>query len=232
VTALTEIVKELVLMNKATQQATVKAIEEICVTCGGPHPYYECLAIDGNTFNASAATGTYNQGGPGYRPQGDLNYRASNQMGPPGFNQQRGQNFSQGNNNYQASNYQTPNNQAQVGPSNEFSNYMMTNDVNMRVMQNQINNMKVELSKQTNELKNMMSSFMQMNSPSGSGSLPSNTVSNPRGDLKAVTTRSRVSYDGPTVPLTFSPLPKDVEHETEATKDKVQTTNLGSIAYV
>ncbi|GKB19352.1 reverse transcriptase domain-containing protein [Tanacetum coccineum] len=36
VTALTEIVNELVLMNKATQQATVKAIEETCVTCGGP----------------------------------------------------------------------------------------------------------------------------------------------------------------------------------------------------
>ncbi|GJU07039.1 hypothetical protein Tco_1123469 [Tanacetum coccineum] len=62
VTALTEIVKELVLMNKATQQATVKAIEETCVTCGGPHPYYECLAADGNTFDAYAAVGTYNQG--------------------------------------------------------------------------------------------------------------------------------------------------------------------------
>nr|GFC00757.1 reverse transcriptase domain-containing protein [Tanacetum cinerariifolium] len=35
VIALTEIVKELVLMNKATQQATVKAIEETYVTCGG-----------------------------------------------------------------------------------------------------------------------------------------------------------------------------------------------------
>ncbi|GJY45029.1 hypothetical protein Tco_0433242 [Tanacetum coccineum] len=64
VTALTEIIKELVLINKATQQASMKAIEEIYVTCGGPHPYYECLATDGNTFNASAATGTYNQGGP------------------------------------------------------------------------------------------------------------------------------------------------------------------------
>ncbi|GKC93777.1 reverse transcriptase domain-containing protein [Tanacetum coccineum] len=68
VTALTEIVKELVLINKAYQQASVKAVEETCVTCGGPHPYYECLATDSNTFNASAATGTYNQGGPGYRP--------------------------------------------------------------------------------------------------------------------------------------------------------------------
>ncbi|GKD94426.1 hypothetical protein Tco_1374263 [Tanacetum coccineum] len=65
VTALTEIVKDLVLMNKATQQATMKAIEETCLTCGGPHPYYECLATGGNTFDACAAVGTYNQVGNG-----------------------------------------------------------------------------------------------------------------------------------------------------------------------
>nr|GEZ30137.1 reverse transcriptase domain-containing protein [Tanacetum cinerariifolium] len=96
VTAFTEIVKELVLMNKATQQATVKAIEETYVTCSRPHPYYECLATSGNTFDACAAVGTYNQGGNGYRPQGDPTYRASNQMGPPGFpplNVQNNQNY-------------------------------------------------------------------------------------------------------------------------------------------
>ncbi|GKF39245.1 reverse transcriptase domain-containing protein, partial [Tanacetum coccineum] len=96
VTALTEMVKELVLMNKANQQASVKVVDEICVTCGGPHPYYECLVTDSNTFNAYAAMGTYNQGGPRYRPQGDPNYRASNQMGTPGFphlNVQNNQNY-------------------------------------------------------------------------------------------------------------------------------------------
>nr|GEY19115.1 reverse transcriptase domain-containing protein [Tanacetum cinerariifolium] len=162
VTTLIEIVKETVLMNKATQQATVKAIEETCVTCGGPHPDYECLTTSGKTFDACAVVRPYNQEGNRYRPQGDLNYRASNQMGPlsfpppnvqnnqnynhyiqnqgnyqapnnQGFNQQKGQNFNQGNNNYQA-----PNNQTQVGPSNDFSNYMKTNDVNMRDMKNQI----------------------------------------------------------------------------------------------
>nr|GEU76959.1 hypothetical protein [Tanacetum cinerariifolium] len=55
VTALTEIVEELVLMNKVTQQDTVKSIEDTCVTCGGPHPYYECLANGGNTFDACAS---------------------------------------------------------------------------------------------------------------------------------------------------------------------------------
>nr|GEV34357.1 hypothetical protein [Tanacetum cinerariifolium] len=58
----------MLLQNKTPSPAPVKAIEEIFVTCGGPHPYYECLATDDNTFNASAATGTYNQGGHGYRP--------------------------------------------------------------------------------------------------------------------------------------------------------------------
>ncbi|GJT57312.1 hypothetical protein Tco_0992366 [Tanacetum coccineum] len=63
ITALTDVVKAMLLQNKTPSPAPVKAIEEICVTCGGLHPYYECLATDGNTFNASAATGTYNQGG-------------------------------------------------------------------------------------------------------------------------------------------------------------------------
>ncbi|GJR90336.1 reverse transcriptase domain-containing protein [Tanacetum coccineum] len=159
VTALTEMVRELVLMNKANQQASMKAVKETCVTCGGPHPYYECLATDSNTFNASAATGTYNQGGPGYRPQGYPNYR-------------------------------------------------------------------------NNEIKNMLSNFFQTQSPSGSGSLPSNIVANSRGDVKDITTRSGVSYDGPTIPPTHSPLPKEMEHETEATKDKVQNTSSESTAHV
>ncbi|GKE50268.1 reverse transcriptase domain-containing protein [Tanacetum coccineum] len=73
---------------------------------------------------------------------------------------------------------------------------------------------------------------MQNQNSSGSGSLPSNTIANPRGDVKAITTRSGVAYDGPTIPPTPSPLPKEVERETEATKDKVQNTSLGSTAHV
>ncbi|GJY59186.1 reverse transcriptase domain-containing protein [Tanacetum coccineum] len=50
-------------------------------------------------------------------------------------------------------------------------------------------------------LKNMMASFFQMNtaSSSGSGSLPSNTIANPKGELKAITTRSGIVLDGPSV---------------------------------
>ncbi|GKA27814.1 reverse transcriptase domain-containing protein [Tanacetum coccineum] len=54
------------------------------------------------------------------------------------------------------------------------------------------------------------------------GSLPSNTVANPISDLKAITTRSGVSYDGPPIPPPFSSLPKVVEREPEVTKDTVQ----------
>ncbi|GJR06262.1 reverse transcriptase domain-containing protein [Tanacetum coccineum] len=199
--ALTDAVNAMLRHVKTSPPEIVKAIFESCVTCGGPHPYYECLAADGNTFNASTAVSTYNQN-QGYRPQGDPNYRASNQMdqAPP-----------------------------QVGPSNDLSNYMKANDVNMRVMQKQISNMTTELKKDmdttltrqnnafknelTNDIKNMMSSFFQMNiaSSSGSGSLHSNTVANLRGDLKAITTRSGISYDGPPIPPPFSPLPKIVE---------------------
>ncbi|GJX68863.1 reverse transcriptase domain-containing protein [Tanacetum coccineum] len=88
------------------------------------------------------------------------------------------------------------------------------------------------MAKQSNELKNMMASFFQMQNPSGSGSVPSNTVANPRGDLKVATTRSGVSYDGPSIPPTSSFLPKEVECESEVIKDKVQTINLGSTTHV
>ncbi|GKD95017.1 hypothetical protein Tco_1374854 [Tanacetum coccineum] len=70
----------------------------------------------------------------------------------------------------------------------------------------------------------MLTKFMNTNSAftSGSGSLPSDTVANPRGDMKAITTRSGVSYDGPQVPPPPFSLPKVVEHEPEVTTDTVQ----------
>ncbi|GJS41567.1 reverse transcriptase domain-containing protein [Tanacetum coccineum] len=73
---------------------------------------------------------------------------------------------------------------------------------------------------------------MQNQNSSGLGSLPSNIVANPRGEVKSITTRSGVAYDGPTIPPTPSPLSKEVERETEVTKDKVQNTSLESTAHV
>ncbi|GKE28748.1 reverse transcriptase domain-containing protein, partial [Tanacetum coccineum] len=76
----------------------------------------------------------------------------------------------------------------------------------------------------TNDIKNMMGSFLKMSTAfsSVSGSLPSNTVDNPRGDLKAITTQSGISYDGPPILPLLSPLPKVVEREPRVTKDTVK----------
>ncbi|GKA43493.1 hypothetical protein Tco_0736217 [Tanacetum coccineum] len=65
--------------------------------------------------------------------------------------------------------------------------------------------------------------------PPGSGILPSNTIINPKVDLKGITTRSGVAYQGPTIPTTTSSLPKVVKRETEVTKDTVPPINNGSI---
>nr|GEV13314.1 hypothetical protein [Tanacetum cinerariifolium] len=75
-TAMTAILKQ---FQETPPPAFVKSVEEICVTCGGAHPYYQCLAADGNTFPelrdniqgyVSAAASNYNQGNSGYRPPG------------------------------------------------------------------------------------------------------------------------------------------------------------------
>nr|GEZ14587.1 reverse transcriptase domain-containing protein [Tanacetum cinerariifolium] len=177
--------------------ASVKAVEEMCVTCG--------------------ATDNYNQGNPGYRPQG-----VANQMRPPGFaqpnvenNQNRfgpPQGFNRGNNFNQEQSYQATAPPNQNFYLNELKKIKRMNDASMKAMhqidmvKNELRNemktsIQTSLSSQTNEIKNMMASLLQMNtaSTSGSGSLPSNTVANPKGELKAITTCSGLDTDGPTV---------------------------------
>nr|GEW20006.1 reverse transcriptase domain-containing protein [Tanacetum cinerariifolium] len=63
--------------------------------------------------------------------------------------------------------------------------------------------------------------FIKMNTASslGSRTLPNNTITNPKEDLKGITTRNGTAYQGPTIPTTYSSLHPVVEHETEATKD-------------
>ncbi|GKA69842.1 hypothetical protein Tco_0775906 [Tanacetum coccineum] len=79
-------------------------------------------------------------------------------------------------------------------------------------------------------LTDILSKFVNVNTASslGTGSLPSNTVTNPKEDLKGITTRSGVAYQGPTILTTSSSSPKVVERETEVTKDTVPPTNNGS----
>nr|GEW30815.1 hypothetical protein [Tanacetum cinerariifolium] len=163
-TAMTAILKQ---FQATPPPASVKAVEEICVTCG--------------------AAVNYNQGNSSYRPLG-----VANQIRPP-----------------------APTQQNQVVPLSELEKIKRINEANMKAMQTQINNVKNELrnqmknsiqasmSNQTNELKNMMASFFQMNiaSTSGSGSLPRNTITNLKGELKAITTRSGIVFDGSSIPI-------------------------------
>nr|GEW52680.1 hypothetical protein [Tanacetum cinerariifolium] len=168
----------------------------------------------------AAATVNYNQGNSGYRPSG-----VANQIRPSGFAQPNVQNnqnrfsqplgYNRDNNFNQDKSYQAPTQQNQSVPFSELEKIKRVNEANMKAMQTQINNVKNELrnemknsiqasmSNQTNELKNMMASFFQMNtaSTSGSGSLPSNTIANPKGELKAITNRSGIVLDGPFVPI-------------------------------
>nr|GEW35827.1 reverse transcriptase domain-containing protein [Tanacetum cinerariifolium] len=73
-TAMTTILEQ---FQATPPPASVKAIEEICVTCGGAHPYYQCLAAGGNTFSelqdniqgyVAAAAFNYKQGNSSYCP--------------------------------------------------------------------------------------------------------------------------------------------------------------------
>nr|GEX21623.1 hypothetical protein [Tanacetum cinerariifolium] len=64
------------------------------------------------------------------------------------------------------------------------------------------------------------------------GAYQGNIITNPKEDLKGITTRSGTAYQGPTIPTTSSSLPTVVERETEATKDMVHPTNNESIKNV
>nr|GFB39670.1 reverse transcriptase domain-containing protein [Tanacetum cinerariifolium] len=75
----------------------------------------------------------------------------------------------------------------------------------------------------------MFGQFMKMNTASslGSRTLSGNTITNPKEDLKGITTRRGTAYLGPTIPTTSSSS-SVVKRETEETKDTVHPTNNGS----
>ncbi|GKE13568.1 hypothetical protein Tco_1417119, partial [Tanacetum coccineum] len=114
---------------------------------------------------------------------------------------------------YQAPSYQAPAPQAHGVSKADFESYVKANDAVMQNMQSQMTN-----------ITDLLTKFVNSNtaSTSGSGSLPSNTIANPKGDVKAITTRSGVSYNGPQVPPPISSLPKEMENKPEVTKDTVQ----------
>ncbi|GJZ03871.1 reverse transcriptase domain-containing protein [Tanacetum coccineum] len=198
VAELKDTVKALLLdkKNQSPAPTPVKAVEESCVTCGGAHSYQTCPATTGNVYRdniqeyvSQAAAANYNQGNTGYRAP------ISNQIRPPGFppvqnnhnvqNQGNNQNrYNQNRGNFnQAPAYQPPVHQGQI------------------------------YRPQVVQPPAYQAPAYQAPAPQiqGSGTLPSNTVTNPKEDLKGITTRSGVAYQGPTIHTTSSP--KVVERE-------------------
>ncbi|GKB10109.1 reverse transcriptase domain-containing protein [Tanacetum coccineum] len=138
-----------------------------------------------------------------------------NQNRESNFNQNRGGNFNQSNFSQnqlhrpqvnQSPAYQAPVPQTHSVTKNDFDNYVKANDAIMRNMQNNLQNQGQSMQIKTNKLNNQMANLTDMlakfvtantASTSGSGTLPGNTVTNPREDLKGITTRSGVAYQGP-----------------------------------
>ncbi|GJY97097.1 hypothetical protein Tco_0514007 [Tanacetum coccineum] len=191
--------------------ATVKAVEQNCVTCGGTHSYKNCPATDGNVYQdniqeyvSQAAAANFNQGNTNPRPP-----MVANQIRPPGFppiqnnqnrfnpnqgnnfkqnrgtnfNQNRGSNFNQGQV-YQPPTIQTPVYQAPTQQMQGVSKTDFENYVkaNDAVLRN-MQNQGQGLQNQMTNLTEMLSKFITSNSASSSNSGNSSKSPDLRGAI-------------------------------------------------
>ncbi|GKB29515.1 reverse transcriptase domain-containing protein, partial [Tanacetum coccineum] len=277
-----------------TTPAPIKAVEEVCVTCGSNHNFNHCpLTRGGNDFpvfhdniqqfQQTAAVGNFLQ-----RNQPS---NLASQMRPPGFNQpnvqnnqtnqnryqgnnfnsnqNRGTNFNQNRPNnqgavYQAPPYQPPTNQPLVNQAlppvsqiqgvskTDFESYAKANDANMNNLQMKLDNFQRnqnnfqrsynDSQKKQDDFQNLMLGFMQnyhnnsTASTSRSGTLPSQTITNPREHVNAITTRSGKTLEGPSTPLVPTPVisipQKEPVQNPETSTEKVQNPNVKNTAHV
>nr|GEV03133.1 reverse transcriptase domain-containing protein [Tanacetum cinerariifolium] len=127
---------------------------------------------------------------------------------------------------------------AATGIPNEISSYMKSNEIMIKIMQNQINVLRGDFNKQeenlrrnlNDDMRSILGSFFQ-NQASTSGTLPSNIVPNPKGEMKSVTTRSGLAYKGPSI-LTNSPFEMVVKRDTKEIPDKEHSNCQGSTTQV
>nr|GFB00663.1 reverse transcriptase domain-containing protein [Tanacetum cinerariifolium] len=92
----------------------------------------------------------------------------------------------------------------------KFEAYTNANDANINNLQLKFANFQKnqqdfqkKFEKKQDDFQNQMMNFMQNlynNKPSSSSSLPSNTIPNPKGEAKAITTRSGMTYKEPPIP--------------------------------
>ncbi|GJT12362.1 reverse transcriptase domain-containing protein [Tanacetum coccineum] len=161
---------------------------------------------------------------------GNRNVNQTNQV-----NQGVNSGFSQ-----QAQAYQVPSAPTPVTYS-RFEAYTKANDATLNNLQKNLNDFKKEQQDFQNEQRNFQNMMLNMfqkqmgnNNTSSSGTLPSNTIPNPRNECKGITTRSGVVLDGPLPPMPppFVNPDNEVAKETEVTKDQVQLNSSQSTARV
>ncbi|GJY50432.1 reverse transcriptase domain-containing protein, partial [Tanacetum coccineum] len=175
-----------------TTPAPVKAVEEVCVTCGSNHNFNHCPLTQGRNdfpvfqdniqqFQQTAAVGNFLQ-----RNQPS---NLASQMRPPGFNQpnvQNNQNRYQGTNSnfnqnrpnnqgavYQAPPYQPPTqplvnqalppvSQTQGVSKTDFESYSKANDANMNNLQMKLDNFQNDFQRVYNESQKKQDDFQKM----------------------------------------------------------------------
>ncbi|GJY25797.1 reverse transcriptase domain-containing protein [Tanacetum coccineum] len=146
----------------------------------------------------------------------------------------------------------TSTSQIQSVSKTDFESYAKANDANMNNLQMKLDNFQRnqndfqrsynDSQKKQDDFQNMMLGFMQnyhnnsTASTSRSGTLPSQTVTNPREHVNAITTRSGKTLEGPSTPLVPTPVvsipSKEPEQNPETSTDKVQKPSLESTAQV
>ncbi|GJS06908.1 hypothetical protein Tco_0363704 [Tanacetum coccineum] len=163
--------------NQSPAPTPVKAVEQSCVTCGGAHSYQTCPATSGNVYRdniqeyvSQAAAANFNQGNTGYRAQ------ISNQIRPPGFPPVVQPPA------YQAPAYQAPAPQNQGVSKEDFHSYLKA------MMLCGWRNMQYSRSKHDKinwpSHRTCFPSLSLPIPPLLPRTLPSNTVTNPKEDLK------------------------------------------------
>nr|GEU64631.1 reverse transcriptase domain-containing protein [Tanacetum cinerariifolium] len=108
----------------------------------------------------------------------------------------------------------------QVSPPNRASHQIPPPGfAPINLLRGNFNKQEENLRRNLNEdMRSILGIFFQ-NQPSTLGTLPSNIVPNPKGEMKVVTTRSGLAYEGPSIP-TNSPLEKVDGKNIEGIMDK------------
>nr|GEV80834.1 reverse transcriptase domain-containing protein [Tanacetum cinerariifolium] len=173
--------------------APVKAVEPNCVTCGGTHSYQNCPATRGNVYRdniqeyvSQAATANYNQG----NTVSDIKWLQIKFDLPVSLPIRIIKTISIG------GIISIKTEETQNVSNTGFESYIKANDAILRNMQSQgkstqnqcqnIQNQYQNLQMQMANLTDMVTKLVSSNaaSSSGSGTLPSNTITNPKEELK------------------------------------------------